>query len=696
MSPLGSVALANGSATPKKVAYFYDSDIGNYAYVTGHPMKPHRIRLAHSLIMHYDLFKNMEIYRAKPATRGEMTQFHTDEYIDFLQKVTPDNMDAYQKEQGKYNVGDDCPVFDGLFEFCGISAGGSMEGAARLNRQKCDIAVNWAGGLHHAKKSEASGFCYVNDIVLGILELLRFKKRVLYIDIDVHHGDGVEEAFYTTDRVMTVSFHKYGEYFPGTGELRDIGIGTGKHYAVNFPLRDGIDDTSYKSIFEPVIEHVMKFYQPEAVVLQCGGDSLSGDRLGCFNLSMEGHANCVAYVKSFGLPTLVLGGGGYTMRNVARTWAFETGVLVGKHLPKTLPYNEYYEYYAPDFELNVRPSNMENSNSYEYLEKIKAAVIDNLRHTQPAPSVQMQDVPRQPFGGMTDEEEAELNDMDEDEQPDERMTQRRWEQRTRNEAEFEDSDDEDMDEANGMTRPRNAKKRTFGDFRQAEGEVDSGAPSPVNGAAEGEEVPNDEPIVDADITLENPIETEDAPQEAAPANDATPEAPKEVAVDEDGDVGMGDGADAEEAPTTIKKEEVEAEPTKVAEKEEKEDKPASRKPSAQPSAEPAAAETTGTAETAETAEAAEAVKTAETAETAEPAQEAVKEAEVEPAKEPKLTEPEESKAEAVPVEPSTEAKEPTPEKEKQASEKPEEKAPEPAEDKMDVDEKPADEDAKKE
>lgn len=91
-----------------------------------------------------------------------MTQFHTDEYIDFLSKVTPDNMDQFAKEQSRYNVGDDCPVFDGLFEFCGISAGGSMEGAARLNRNKCDVAVNWAGGLHHAKKSEASGFCYVN------------------------------------------------------------------------------------------------------------------------------------------------------------------------------------------------------------------------------------------------------------------------------------------------------------------------------------------------------------------------------------------------------------------------------------------------------------------------------------------------------------------------------------------------------
>lgn len=181
------------------------------------------------------------------------------------------------------------------------------------------------------------------DIVLGILELLRHKERVLYVDIDVHHGDGVEEAFYTTDRVMTVSFHKYGEYFPGTGELRDVGVGKGKYYAVNFPLRDGINDDSYKNIFEPIIQHVMDWYRPGAVVLQCGGDSLSGDRLGCFNLSMKGHANCVRFVKSFGLPVLVLGGGGYTMRNVARTWAYETGLLVGQDLAPTLPYNEYYE-----------------------------------------------------------------------------------------------------------------------------------------------------------------------------------------------------------------------------------------------------------------------------------------------------------------------------------------------------------------
>ncbi|KAJ4331487.1 histone deacetylase [Didymella glomerata] len=459
----GSHSLSGGTASqPKKVAYFYDSDVGNYAYVAGHPMKPHRIRMAHSLIMNYGLYTKMEIYRAKPASKYEMTQFHTDEYIDFLHKVTPDNMDNFAKEQSKYNVGDDCPVFDGLFEFCGISAGGTMEGAARLNRGKCDVAVNWAGGLHHAKKSEASGFCYVNDIVLGIIELLRYKQRVLYIDIDVHHGDGVEEAFYTTDRVMTVSFHKYGEYFPGTGELRDIGVGSGKNYSVNFPLRDGITDETYKNIFEPTIEAVMTYYGPEAIVLQCGGDSLSGDRLGCFNLSMAGHANCVKYVKSFGVPVIVLGGGGYTMRNVARTWAYETGELVGEQMSKQLPFNDYYEYFAPDYELDVRPSNMENANSHDYLHKIKSTVIDNIRRTG-RPSVEaFTNIPNNPLTRDDDESDAD-DDMDEDLHPDQRTTERQLDRRTEKVGEIEDdSEDEDYKNSMGIRdQPGRAKSRNI-------------------------------------------------------------------------------------------------------------------------------------------------------------------------------------------------------------------------------------------
>ena len=141
-------------------------------------------------------------------------------------------------------------------------------------------------------------------------------------------------------------------------------------------------------MFEPVISKIIEWYQPSAIVLQCGGDSLSGDRLGCFNLSMNGHANCINYVKSFNIPMMVVGGGGYTMRNVARTWAYELGLLNNVKLPDELPYNEYYEYYGPDYKLDVRSSNMFNQNSPEFLDKILTNIIANLENTKHAPSVQ--------------------------------------------------------------------------------------------------------------------------------------------------------------------------------------------------------------------------------------------------------------------------------------------------------------------
>ena len=288
--------------------------IGKFNYGQKHVMKPHRVRMAHNLILNYGLDRKMEIVvsevracslkntlqRPHPATFADLAEYHSSDYIAFLRDIRPDNKvecDVRRCECHTFRARDttavldcagDCPVFDGLYEFCQLSCGGSLAAAVKLNMRAADIAVNWSGGLHHAKKSEASGFCYTNDIVLSILELLKYHQRVLYVDIDVHHGDGVEEAFYTTDRVMTCSFHKYGEYFPGTGDIRDVGVGRGKYYALNFPLRDGIDDDTYENIFVPVMGKVMDTFQPNAIVLQCGADSLTGDRLGCFNLTLKG------------------------------------------------------------------------------------------------------------------------------------------------------------------------------------------------------------------------------------------------------------------------------------------------------------------------------------------------------------------------------------------------------------------------
>ncbi|KAH9699929.1 Histone deacetylase [Citrus sinensis] len=405
--------------------------------------------------------------RPHKAYPVELAQFHSADYVEFLHRITPDTQHLFRQELTKYNLGEDCPVFENLFEFCQIYAGGTIDAARRLNNQLCDIAINWAGGLHHAKKCEASGFCYINDLVLGILELLKYHARVLYIDIDVHHGDGVEEAFYFTDRVMTVSFHKFGDlFFPGTGDVKEIGEREGKFYAINVPLKDGIDDTSFTRLFKTIISKVVETYAPGAIVLQCGADSLAGDRLGCFNLSIDGHAECVRFVKKFNLPLLVTGGGGYTKENVARCWTVETGILLDTELPNarldTFKLSlaranqhglscEIYGLYdidpttflrmvcnLPDDVLPFSLIEQENLNSKSYLSTIKMQVLENLRSIQHAPSVQMQEVPPDFY----------IPEFDEDEQnPDERMDQHTQDKQIQRDDEFYegDNDNDHMD-----------------------------------------------------------------------------------------------------------------------------------------------------------------------------------------------------------------------------------------------------------
>ncbi|KAF4575430.1 hypothetical protein EYR40_004831 [Pleurotus pulmonarius] len=395
----------------RRVAYYYDSDVGAYTYGLGHPMKPHRIKLTHDLVSAYDMMDKMHILRPKRATPEAMTAFHTDEYVHFLNRVTPETAEELTYHGTRFLIGEDNPAFEGLFEFCSISAGGTLGAAQRIASGAADIAINWAGGLHHAKKREASGFCYINDIVLGILELLRTYPRVLYIDIDCHHGDGVEEAFYTTDRVMTCSFHKFGEYFPGTGTQDDKGRGKGKGYAVNVPLKDGITDESFKSVFEPVITKILEVFRPSAVVLQCGADSLSGDKLGCFNITMHGHAHCVQFLRKQNIPLILLGGGGYTVKNVARAWTYETACALGieDDIDPNLPWNEYFEWFGPRYRLEVMANNMDDCNVKDgSLEKVRVTALEQLQGLPCAPSVGMQDVPSESVGehlGLRKEED---------------------------------------------------------------------------------------------------------------------------------------------------------------------------------------------------------------------------------------------------------------------------------------------------
>ena len=144
----------------KRIDYFYDALIGNFNYGEGHPMRPHRVRLTHNLVVRYGLFQHLNVFRPKPASKADLNEFHTDDYLHFLSHLTPDNMQEVTSQLDRFNLGADCPVFDGMFEYCQAYTGGSIGGAARLNQGCSDIVINWSGGMHHAKKGEASGFCY--------------------------------------------------------------------------------------------------------------------------------------------------------------------------------------------------------------------------------------------------------------------------------------------------------------------------------------------------------------------------------------------------------------------------------------------------------------------------------------------------------------------------------------------------------
>jgi histone deacetylase 1/2 len=160
-------------------------------------------------------------------------------------------------------------------------------------------------------------------------------------------GSNYKDSKHARTASLTVfSYHHFFfiDFFPGTGHISDVGAKDGTGFSVNAPLSSGITDETYmENLFKPVFNKIMEVFRPGAIVLQCGADSLTGDRLGCFNLTLKGHAACVKYVKSYGVPTLVLGGGGYTIRNVARCWAYETAVLLDRaDIPNEIPHNDYY------------------------------------------------------------------------------------------------------------------------------------------------------------------------------------------------------------------------------------------------------------------------------------------------------------------------------------------------------------------
>ena len=271
-------------------------------------------------------------YRESPqASDEQLAWFHTPDYVRALKNVSRTGaVDAGART--RYGLGTmENPLFPAMFERAATSVGGSIL-AAQLAAQGRAV-FHPAGGTHHGRPDRASGFCYFNDPVFAILALLRQGvARILYVDLDAHHGDGVQDAFAADARVWTVSIHEQSRW-PHTGAADDRGEGR----ACNLPVPRECNDSELEALVDAVVLPLARRLAPQAVVLTCGADALAGDPLSAMRLSNVALWRAVERLVALAPAAVVLGGGGYNPWTVARYWTGLWGCLAKKEFPGTLP-----------------------------------------------------------------------------------------------------------------------------------------------------------------------------------------------------------------------------------------------------------------------------------------------------------------------------------------------------------------------
>ena len=322
---------------PKK-AFVYSNAYLNFDYGPTHPLRVIRLKLTYELIRAYGLLDlpSVQFVEAAKATEEDLLPYHSREYLDALIAAN----DGCSGRGGNcFGLGSgDNPIFPGLYDWSLWVTGATLRAVDFVGEGKGNVAFNMAGGLHHAMKSRAAGFCYLNDPVIGILKLLKQGHRVAYIDIDAHHGDGVQEAFYGTDQVLVISLHESGHtLFPGGGFESEIGEGKGEGYTVNLPFPAFTDDEIYLWAFEEVVPPLIHAFRPDVLVTQLGVDSFYNDPLTNLHLSIFGFEKVLLRIKSLAPRWVALGGGGYEISNVARAWTLAWAVMNGLELRDELP-----------------------------------------------------------------------------------------------------------------------------------------------------------------------------------------------------------------------------------------------------------------------------------------------------------------------------------------------------------------------
>ncbi len=306
----------------------YSPRFDDYELGPHHPFKSARSRVVYDLCRKLGLLDHPWIRVVEPTAldADTMALFHDRDYLEALREA---NDGVFRDPMILFNIGTgDCPVFKGIYDYCALAAGASHKAMRMLLDGEVEIAFSPTGGFHHAGRRHAEGFCYVNDIGIVIEELLAEDRRIAYIDIDAHHGNGIQNEYYSNGRVLKISLHESGEtLYPWGGFETETGSGDGAMCNVNVPLPAGTDDEIFIRAFDEIVLPLVGAYEPDIVIGIVGTDCLAADPLTHLNLTNNGFSAAVRRMRDFGRPLLLLGGGGYNLESLARAWTLAWAVL---------------------------------------------------------------------------------------------------------------------------------------------------------------------------------------------------------------------------------------------------------------------------------------------------------------------------------------------------------------------------------
>ncbi len=310
-------------------AFVYSDKYLEYNFGPTHPLKPSRTKKLLTLLHSTEFKKLMTVHEPRMASRSEIELFHTSDYVNFVAEMSRIGV-------GLLDMGD-TPAFEGCYEASSTIVGGTLTAVDLALTGKFEFTVNMAGGLHHAHPNRASGFCIFNDPAIAIAYLIdRDFKRIMYLDIDAHHGDGVMYGFYSDERVLDIDIHESGLYlFPGTGFVHEIGDGNGRGLKLNIPLPPYAGDDAFLMAFNEVFHKAVEKFKPEIIIVQCGADGYMGDPLTHLNYSTKTYIEVAKAVKEASQKycngrLIILGGGGYNIENTVRVWSLVIATLIGE------------------------------------------------------------------------------------------------------------------------------------------------------------------------------------------------------------------------------------------------------------------------------------------------------------------------------------------------------------------------------